>query len=297
MRDLFKLKRFLTLDAAASHLSVVMDDDVTVADVLQLGLLGHLQISVDLVNHAPAMRGKFIPIEEATFQTVPSLDGEGTVILWDGLQIRPGEVLVLSPNVVTIEGLWDLLMIGNERLDVEHSYQYLTGGPEVTLINTDGTFVSRPDGTVCQIQEYPASKPSPDPSNIPVTRANSNKELIEAVIARRGVPYPAGALPPGSVLVVRTSALLQLEAAIAQPEPATERPIETRERNTLLGIIGALADMPRVNIKKPSAAARKIETKTIQMEARISARAIENHLHRVLEALEIKAEPEINAEE
>ena len=41
-------------------------------------------------------------------------------------------------GVTTIEGVWDLPMLGAERLDIEHKYQMLTDGPEITLTMLDG---------------------------------------------------------------------------------------------------------------------------------------------------------------
>jgi len=60
----------------------------------------------------------------------------------------------LSRKVVSIADIWDLPMIGSERLDVEHLYQQLTGGPEVTLTGMDGAFVEREDGVVAVADIY-----------------------------------------------------------------------------------------------------------------------------------------------
>ena len=62
--------------------------------------------------------------------------------------------LNLHEEVVTIEGVYDLPMIGGERLDIEHAYQSLTNGPDVTLECLEGVFVGRPDGTMCQLVSF-----------------------------------------------------------------------------------------------------------------------------------------------
>jgi hypothetical protein len=67
-----------------------------------------------------------------------------------------------------------------------------------------------------------------------------------------------------------------------------ERPVGQRERTTLLEIIAALAELNGIDVKKPSKAALEIGSATIQKGARISARAIEDHLRRIPDALERK---------
>ena len=53
-------------------------------------------------------------------------------------------------------------------------------------------------------------------------------------------------------------------------------------------MIAALADMARVDLSKPSAAAATIESKTAQMGVRVASRTIENHLKRIPEALALQ---------
>ena len=65
----------------------------------------------------------------------------------------------------------------------------------------------------------------------------------------------------------------------------TEKPLERRERTTLLVIIAALANMAKIDVTKPSKAAGNIENQTQLMGARVAARTIENHLKRSREAL------------
>ncbi len=60
---------------------------------------------------------------------------------------------VFEDDVKIIKGVWDLPMQGEEVLDIEHRWQQLTGGPEVTLSGLDGAFVKRPNGVICQLQE------------------------------------------------------------------------------------------------------------------------------------------------
>jgi len=71
MKKLFSLKKWLTLDEAARHLTIVLGEDVCVADVLRLVLDRHLKLSVYFVNHAVAKRGHIVPIEDAEYIEIP----------------------------------------------------------------------------------------------------------------------------------------------------------------------------------------------------------------------------------
>ncbi len=62
---LFKLKKWLTIQETAKHLSIMFGEEVQEADVLRLGLDRHLKWSVNFVNHAHAKRGdQFLPFDE-----------------------------------------------------------------------------------------------------------------------------------------------------------------------------------------------------------------------------------------
>lgn len=57
---LFKLKKWLTLNEAARHLSGICGEEVTVADILRLALDKHLRLSVNFVNHTSARPGTVV---------------------------------------------------------------------------------------------------------------------------------------------------------------------------------------------------------------------------------------------
>ena len=169
-------------------------------------------------------------------------------------------------------------MLGAERIDVEHKYQCLTGGPMVDLTNLEGPLVNHPNGTWARIVDHFSDNEFSDKKNLKSPRNHP------------GNYYPAEGLPSDAVFVVRTSALQKLEAYISEPEPVTERPIGRRERSTLLVIVAALAKLARIDVAKASSAAVSIESQTTLMGVRVAARTVENHLKRILEALESKAE-------
>ena len=224
MSKLLKLKKWLTIEEAARHLSILFGEDVRAADVLRLGLDSELKLSVNFVNHAKAKKQKIIPVSEA--ETVPSLDGKRRIVL--GNYWTENEVMVSDGDaIVSIGGICDLPMIGGETLDVEHAFQQLTGGPEITLTCLDGTLVCDGDGVYWKLQDSfePREETLPDGTTKKVSRSY----------------YPAGGLPADSVLVVRTAALQVL--AEPEKEPISDKPLSARERVTLLTIVGVMLEL------------------------------------------------------
>ena len=252
MGKLFNLKEWLTVADAARHLSIVFSENVTEADVLRLALDGHLRLSVNFVNHANARLGKVIPLSEA--KTMPGLFSEGEdpydVVL--AIRMNEHDFLELNKEIVSLRDVWDLPMIGSESLDVEHKYQQLTGGPEVTLTCLEGTFVQRTSGGICQLQEsYDENQYQRGSkahlreleehiarNNIEPSKAQElleqHKEERKKFLAKRKEKkdsgkdsenyFPAGGLPTDSVLVVRTAALREFQDAMSDATDLPHQP-------------------------------------------------------------------------
>ncbi|MHB1609654.1 MAG: hypothetical protein ACYCXX_13680 [Acidiferrobacter thiooxydans] len=313
MSKLYDMKQWVTVKDAARHLSIVLDEEVTEADVLRLVLDGHLTLSVNLVNHATAKRGKVVSLSEAKTITIPALSGEvgktRDVVL--ALRLNEKDYLELDEDVVTLAGIWDLPMIGTERLDVEHKYQILTGGPAVTLEGLDGTFLEGDDGVMFQLQEsfdeneYQAGsrarlkslKQHIADNNVGEGEAKellsryteNRKKFLKASALQSDAHnyYPAGCLPQDSVLVVRTQALRQLQEAIASPLGNVDKPLKTTERNTLLTIIAALCNYGGIKYEARGAAGT-IAAMTDTIGASVTDDTIRNVLSQIPSALETR---------
>ena len=174
-----------------------------------------------------------------------------------------------------IEGVWDLLLEGPGRLELEHRYRVTCGLlPYVELGTDEGAFVTGEEGVVYQLL------PSRE---------------------RPFAPKDNSVFPAGSQLGVRPQALDAVVASLASPSLGPEeqqpskpgdatddldRPLKERERVTLLTIIAALARAAGIDISKASKAGAIIEAQTDKLGARVSARAIEEHLKRIPDALE-----------
>ena len=148
MSKLFKLKEWLTIPEAAKHLSAIFSEDVIEADVLRLALDGHLKLSINFVNHTQGKRGRFISFKDTKWKLFPKIVGvkqanahfppakivECPPHLLEKLSEIPederdnyyplpmslhvdGERFIdIDDEVTTIKGIWDLSMIGAERI-------------------------------------------------------------------------------------------------------------------------------------------------------------------------------------
>ena len=226
--DLLKLRTWLTLREASNYLSSTIDHDVRERDIVQLALDDRLQLSVKLLKPIAAIQ-----------------DCEGAE---------------LAEYRKTIEGVWDLLLKGPVRLELEKRYGTMHGPPYVERDTREGAFVTGKEGVVYQL---------PLPSSL--ERVSDRDRSV---------------LPVGTVLGVRRQVL---DAVLRELDDATDpldNPLGERERTSLLTIIAALARKADLDISKVSKAGGIIERWTIELDARVSARAIEDHLKRIPDALE-----------
>lgn len=285
---LFKLKNWLTLSEAAKHLSGICDEAVTEADILRLGLDKHLKLSVYFVNKTNAKMGRVVYFDENKLFELESKGVYPEKLQWAELPSSEFALMSLKidantfvnieeDEVHTIMGVWDLPMIGGERLDVEHEWQNLTGGPEVTLFCLDGAFVEGTDGVMCKLQvsfdENPYQKGSMaalEKLKLFIADNAIDKDEAEELLARHEADrkkyleernlkpryedfHPAEGLPCDSILVVRTDALRELERLISDsgqdenlpPKTHGNTEVNAQKREEVLGAaLSVLATWP-----------------------------------------------------
>lgn len=341
MSKLFKLKEWLTVPDAARHLAIAFGEEVSEADVLRLALDGHLKLSVSFVNHTMGKCGKVIPWKDTEWMMFPRLDKVATpetplppekiVECPPDLQAKWNEIsedeqgnyypllmslnidgerfLKLDSKVTTIRGVWDLPMIGTERLDIEHQYQQATGGPAVTLEGLDGAFVERVDGVICQLHtdfddnEYQSGSTAQlEKLKLRITNnkikgaeaqklLDKHKQDRKIFLEERASKdnsrkyFPADGLPEDGVLVVRTAALRDFEQSIKNTPKALDKAITTTERNTLLTIIAGLCDYSAI-VPAERGAASQIAKMTEEVGAPVTDDTIRKVLARIPDALE-----------
>lgn len=177
MSNLLRLKKWLTLSEAAKHLTSVIKVDVAESDVLKFALNGDLTLSVKFVN--PAYGSICVEYSENQEEAMRHCDSffrenERLPVWDDGCSIideneisylqnlhlqedgriwRSGDNLwQIKTHVRKLEGVWDLPMVGGERIEVEREYQKLTGCQELIAMSKDSVFVKSPDGALFEIQ-------------------------------------------------------------------------------------------------------------------------------------------------
>ena len=269
MSKLVKLREWLTLEESAAHISSVLGEPASIADLYRFALDGHLTLSVDFVNHATARKGRWLKTEEVEFEFL-EYDFLGNrhdppYAMPKNYEIRASEDdwIALDKPVLSIGGVWDLAMVGAERLDLEHAFQQLTSGLEVTLVPLDGVFVQRGE-VVCQLQtDYddnecqPGSKAQKqemekyiashelsedDTNKIRAKYEEAREEYLQQRKdqSREDNYFPSGGLAEHDyVLVIRTQELTRFIQSLEDSPPA-EKPLTSKERNSLLVLIGAL---------------------------------------------------------
>jgi hypothetical protein len=310
---LFALKQWLTVAEAARYLSIICGDEASEADVLHLALNGRLRLSVNFLNAAYARPGKIVPIEQAEYIEVPSLDGIGSVRLYGGpvLQEKGVEthVVQLEDKISTLAGVYDLPMIGAERQAVDSLYRQLAGFPaEEETINLDGAFVQGKDEVICQLQSpfdaslhKPGSTAALDALKQRIAVENLDEATATTLLAQhqedraaflrqqKAQPeidrYHPTSLPPNCIFVVRTEALRELEQRISDTPPASQKPLTANERNTYLVVIAALCDYSAIKLDRRGVA-NDIAKITQEFGAPVTNDTIREMLKKMPDALE-----------
>lgn len=337
MSKLFKLKEWLTVPDAARHLSIAFGESVSEADVLQLALDGHLKLSVNFVNLAKASKGTIVHYSHADLDAAfaadefpkelqlgelppelePKFRGIGDELRDRSMlhvlnkQFGDDGYLIFADEVETIGGVWDLPLIGGERLAVEHKCQSLTNGPAITLESLEGAFVETSDGRIWELKESLENNKYQRGSRAELEEwkrfiVENNVGEVEAaallksydenrkkfIANQKSGPasknyYPAGALPEDSFLVVRTEALRQFEQSINDESSNVEKLMTTTERNTLLIIIAALCRHLKIDYEERGAASQ-ISRMTEVIAAPVTDDTIRKVLKKVSDALETR---------
>lgn len=236
MSKLLKLKEWVTVPEAAQHLSQMLSETVSETDILQMALVGHIKLSVNFPNTAKAKLGRVIPYKDVPLVKFPGLDGreithaegyplDDSTDFFDWTEDTP--FIHFGKKISRIDGVWDLAMRGNEKIDIEFELQQIIGGPEVTMINIDGTFLNRQDGVWAFLQDQ-------FPDEVKIDEKGNKRK-------KPGGYYPAGGLGHDCIKVVRTSELIDFQKRMLGQQDQGEQ-LSDRERTTLLNTIGALLE-------------------------------------------------------
>jgi hypothetical protein len=311
MSKLFKLKEWLTLEDAANHISNVVGEPATIADLCRFALDGHLTLSIDFVNHAEVRVGKWVKTEDVEFKIVETniFTNEKLPIPYRlpincELRVKEDDWIALDKNVVSIDGVWDLPLIGAEAIDIEHYYQQMTSGLEVTLSYIDGAFVERGE-LICQLQtdfEDNEFQMGSKANKLDVERFIIENEISEDKAKvlwddyktdrvkylkereskkREDNYFPSGGLGEHDyVFVVRTNELNRFIKSL-EDTPPDEKALTSKERNSLLVLIGALCKEVNIDPKQ-----RGVAVSLVAMTELVGAPLTDDTIRKILSQIE-----------
>ncbi|EKO3415605.1 hypothetical protein ACOIPL_001098 [Vibrio fluvialis] len=225
MSKLLKLKRFFTLKEASKYLSSAFEENVSVSDIYSFALDRHLTLSVKFNSVIEASVGYEFAESELPYRANES----------NSFVSRFGSRIFFEDGVMITEGIFDLSLFGREFMDLNRLYMQSIGevawecSPVDSVILKKNGFYYKLKGIESQIDEGPHVVPE-----------GRNLDRSESRVDCRTLNYYA------HTLVIRKEELdrfisAQDDEAPVDPIPVEdEKPLATRERNTLLTVIGAL---------------------------------------------------------
>ena len=339
MSKLLQLKEWVTVTDAARHLSSAFGEPVSDADIFQLALDKRLVLSVNFVNPGKGRPGDIAHYSEKELASLIDVGTFPEDLKWHHMspeavkelrsmgftyipevcesvgysmcmsqRLDETRLLSLTDNVARLDGVYDLPMIGAERLDIEHAYQQITGGPDVTSVVLDGALVQDATGRMFNVLDRfdEKIKPGSPSARVALERRIREEKLSGEVAAqlreefstarvtyqdaqksRRPIDnyFPAAGLPDDAVFVVKTSALSKfLDDVSGRTE---EKLLGTKERTTLLCVIAALCKYSDIDFRKSSKNAAVIRAiANEKLGVSIGETTIENYLKLIPDALQ-----------
>ena len=196
-RSIFHFKDWLTIEETVKHLNYIFNEELTKADILRLILDHHLTLSINFINYGTGKLFKIVSIDKAhklTHNIItdepyphPVITGISVPREISGTKCDTPHFLQWSrqEDLITITGVWDLLLIANGELEVEHMYQMEIDGPAIELVSIDGTYIQNNEGVVLEIQE----------------------EFDEKYNFGKDKYFPSASIPKNSQLVIRTASI------------------------------------------------------------------------------------------
>jgi hypothetical protein len=154
MSNILKIKIFFTLEEATAYLSNVLEEPVSLATLYQLISDRQLTLSVRLINQAYALKGQIFECENGDLVELKTELTTGEVLETshfdyvtddNSLPISSDRQFVFDNKAHIVDGMWDLAMLGEELLRVEHLYQNEVNGLQPLLTDAWGFYLKQGD--------------------------------------------------------------------------------------------------------------------------------------------------------
>jgi len=283
MSKLFKLKEWLTLEAAVQDISKKIDETITVDDLYRSALDGDLKLSVYFVNGAHGVKGGF---------------SQGS----DNQNKQAQEGFIKSDNPVhDIKGIWDLTMQGREVVIIKGHFEQSNSGVEVKESSKNGIILEQ-GGEFYQLYkpfdrqrilspEYNKSEERQrEIADEPMKAWENDPCIVNPLIRvdRFSSEYvPCNKFPEeDSVLIIKTSEVTRFIDFIEET-PQEAKPLHDKERTTLLVLLGSILKKANIDINGQGVIG-KIRVATESNNTPISKQTISNLLPLIREAVELK---------
>lgn len=248
MSKLYKLKEWFSLEETAKRLSSSLGEPVSLQDLLQLIVEGHVRLSWRARHVAAERVAKACCLHYASPMLLRNEQGRREFygpVSWHGevafrahTGMKEGEAVTAyatlewtsiseCEDVERLDGLyWLELNECGALKDWVHSLLTQTGGELITVL---GFFVSDQDGVVWRIMEY---------------SRGVEYEAPDGTIRRIKPSYhPSGSFPDPRELVIQRRDIETFEAQILSASSVENAEITSRERETLLNITGGLLSL------------------------------------------------------
>lgn len=159
MSILSALKKFFTLEEAATYLSNELGESVSLATIYQLIDDHQLTLSVRLINQAYALKGQIFECEDGDLVEFKTELTTGEVLdtpYFDyvpddnSLPISVDKLFIYDDKAHVIDGTWNLAMVGEEALKVEQLYLNEVDGPQPLLTSSWGFYLTQ-GKVVCRL--------------------------------------------------------------------------------------------------------------------------------------------------
>lgn len=254
MSNFFKLKEWLTLDEAVNHFSNVLGEPITLADVYRLALDGHIKLSAQFINGAKAKRVRLVKSEDVLYKqakpNVPDFPKGKCFNVPQNVEMQISKdywIEKLEPDLISIDGVWDLAMIGAERADIANRYHQETSEHTVKVPMFTGHYLQK-DGKTYQLQVRQERRPESS-ENIDSITSNNIKDNEVMSLQEMRLRMKPRQLPQyevasklsdyGHVLVLRTSEVNTFIKSLEET-PVQNKSSETHSKNSRLCLLATL---------------------------------------------------------
>lgn len=252
MASLFNLKSWVTLDDAVRHLNPFFDEEIEVKDLLRLVLDGHLQLSINFVNHTYGALGQAVgkdELQESDWEEMElPFSGKQYVLmlhdLYNDKWLREKD----QKKLQSITGVWDLTIAGHGLYEVEHLYYLLSNGTGVTKDTLGGIEVTQGNKTFVIYEPFHVDKEKAkdcqkerhEKKNEYLKKNNLPSEVFHFDYYDRRDWLPSGVIPDDAIWCIRTNELTRFIKSQTEPEtmPTNEAP-----KGSHLAVIWGLKQM------------------------------------------------------